>query len=338
MKWQYSAGDTLIIGIGVPIVFSVGLCGNFAFLFVIARIKRMRTITNFYLGNIAIADMIFLTTASGFYLSSFAKSSLIEDTIFESSIGCTLNFLPCMTGYFGSMILVTLVTLERFYAICFPLQHRSINGKGRTVKLVIISWLISLAFGAATVTGYGHHITYCFVWPETEEFHSIPTIKNACTGFNNFFWLLSTATETLPFLLTLCANTIMYVFIIKALGRRSVTKAEATQETQMKRVRNQVAFMLIINGSLFFLCQAPYRIVAIENFVVEITGDKFLSKSLHDTLLALGRTLFFINSAINTYVYNAVSPFYREAFKEAFCCVFVGKEAKAVSRTTTISN
>ncbi len=295
----------------------------------------MRTITNFYLANIAVADVIFLTTASGVYFACLAKSSLIEDAPFESSIGCTLNFLPCLTCYFGSMILVTLVTLERFYAICFPLHHRSISGKGRTVKLVIISWLISLVLGSASVTGYGHHATYCFIWPETEEFIDIPMIKNTCTGFSNFFWVFSTGAETLPFLLTLFANIVMYAFIIKTLGKRSIIKSEATaQEMQMKRIRYQVAFMLIINGSLFFLCQAPYRIVAIENFTLEITGVKFLSKRLHDSLLAFGRTLFFVNSAINPLVYNAVSSFYRQAFKEAFYCK--GKtEAKLVTNTVS---
>ena len=50
----------LVEKIFVPIFFGIELIGNVAFLLVLARVKIMRTKTNFYLANLAADDVMTL--------------------------------------------------------------------------------------------------------------------------------------------------------------------------------------------------------------------------------------------------------------------------------------
>lgn len=44
----YSRMDHVLIGIVMPVIMSLGIAGNGLFIFVIFRVKSMRTITNFF--------------------------------------------------------------------------------------------------------------------------------------------------------------------------------------------------------------------------------------------------------------------------------------------------
>ena len=65
----YSKTDKVMITIIFPIIVTVGLLANTAFLFTLVRVREMRTITNFYLANLALADFLFIiiTAVNYFY-------------------------------------------------------------------------------------------------------------------------------------------------------------------------------------------------------------------------------------------------------------------------------
>ncbi|XP_033096831.1 C-C chemokine receptor type 3-like, partial [Anneissia japonica] len=74
----YTDLDKVIIPIIMPIVVTIGIIGNVLTIFVIARKKCMHTPVNMYFANLAIADTLFLITASGWIWNSYIKSPVIE--------------------------------------------------------------------------------------------------------------------------------------------------------------------------------------------------------------------------------------------------------------------
>ena len=57
-EYFYSQQERLIILVFHPTSFVLGLVANFSFLLVLFQIPEMRTSTNAYLGNLAIADIV----------------------------------------------------------------------------------------------------------------------------------------------------------------------------------------------------------------------------------------------------------------------------------------
>ena len=124
----YSETDKVMITIVFPFIVTLGLLANTAFLFTLVRVREMRTLTNFYLANLAFADLFFVivTAVNHFYKYTWSPD-FQRGVPWTSAVGCAAISAAIYMPFVASICLVTLVSLERFLAICFPLKHRTTN-------------------------------------------------------------------------------------------------------------------------------------------------------------------------------------------------------------------
>ena len=327
----YTPIEDLFFTVVLPVIFITGLCGNAAFIYTVFNVKSMKTVTNTYLIHVAFADVMFVTLSSVPYAYLYHRSPIRYDISFRLSVGCVLLYFFPMTNYFASLLLITCVTIERYYAICQPLQHLMITGKSRTTKIIVASWVLGGVFGAAVVPRYSRLIGFCVEWPSDDDlFTSLPNQIHWCVEASPTLSLFADITQTAPLFLAMFVNLYMYVCIIVSLSRRPTmaTSRDKTNVQTSQRVRNQVARLLIINGSMFFICQTPYRFTVIHNMMVYLTGSGFLNAAQYGALFVSGRCLILFNSCVNPIVYVTTSSIYRQAFHEAFMC---RKQDKTVS-------
>ena len=159
--------DKVVLSMILPTIIAVGLIGNVAFLYVIARLERFHTLTNVYLINIAMAEIITISYAPILYVWSYFKSPIINYMPIENSVGCFTVWAVSYWGYFPSINTFTLVSLERWLAICRPLQHRRMKGKSRTIKFITSAWLIGFILAIFIASRYGKSVWFCMEWPNT---------------------------------------------------------------------------------------------------------------------------------------------------------------------------
>lgn len=107
-------------------IFIVGITGNILVCFVVCRNKAMHTVTNFFITNLALSDIMLCVLAVPFTpMYTFMKRWVF------GSVMCHL--LACAQGvsvYISSLTL-TSIALDRFIVIIFPFRHRmkvSIHG------------------------------------------------------------------------------------------------------------------------------------------------------------------------------------------------------------------
>ena len=315
----YSYTDAVIISIVNPCILTLGLLGNLAFLFVMARIRRMWTVTNMYLINMAVADTAFLTVAVSVKLANYIASPVNPDRSTLGHAGCIITVVLLDISYFASVFLVTLVSLEKFYAICRPVQHRLIGGKKRTAKLVVGAWLLALAFALVLLPTWVVYSKFCIVWPQKEEYRNLPESIKISLSITEWYTYFHDIFQTVPFFVALIINLGLYVKIIHRLSSRvsTVSSEPNAQNARRQKVRNQVALMLVINGVAFFVCLAPFEVVS---FILTFAGTGTLTEDQINTALWVGRIFAYINSVINPLIYNLTNPRYRQAFYEAFTC------------------
>ena len=199
----YSSVDKIMINGVLPIILVVGWAGNLAFLFSLIRVKWMRTVTNYYLANLALADISFLLVVVGDKLYSYNTVGIAGYMSFGRP-GCIIsNFLRRLV-FFASLFLVTLVSLERFYAICKPVQHWMLNGKTQTLKLVAFCWILSCVFAAILIPSSSNLKTLynvCFVWPDIPGYRDLPAKINLCYFYSEVWVPLSEGIEIVPFVI-----------------------------------------------------------------------------------------------------------------------------------------
>lgn len=120
-------------------IFLIGVIGNIFVICAILIDKDLRNFTNYLLANLSIADLLLLFTnvPSGIH-DLFAK-----ERWYFGKIWCFLvSFFEHTTGY-ASILSIFFITCDRYYVICRPLVVKSIMNQSRTLKLIVIIWLLS---------------------------------------------------------------------------------------------------------------------------------------------------------------------------------------------------
>ena len=315
MELQYSTISWSIILIFIPLVTAFGLSCNAAFIFVVHRVKAMRNTTNIFLINLAIADSFLLIVVGIRSVGGYVNSPVYDFSSFTLFVCAIFSFLTYLCT-FTSLWTITLVSIERYLAVCHPLWYRHVNSKRRAICLAIFSWFVSLPFATIILLGTSTPTT-CIVSSSVIT-HRI----SACDHDNNCEWCYTTviATDLLQFVIALFLNIVFYSLIVRKLTKSTfngVSKLHmSTSVRKRTETRNSVAKMLIVNGIVFFVCLTPFSIVNIVNIYSIKLNDKL--KPFSSPFVWIGRFMFLLNSALNPLIYNAANSRYRLAFKQTF--------------------
>lgn len=311
----YSNGMVFYTQCILPILLLLGFLDNAAFVYVVTKQSSMKTATNRYLVNLAIADIVFLLSAIGEKLWKFANSPLVDDDIPIGPVGCVVLPFLVDTAYFASLFFVTLVSAEIFFAVCYPKGKSLFQHRTWSLWLTVLAWLLS-GITAGLIAPSNTGLEYlCFTWSGSELTKSLPEVLAMCGRELPWLRTLMHVVQIVPFFITLFLNAFLYVKIVIGLNRsiirlRSHTSVKRDGDTHL---RNQIARMLVVNGVIFFLLLAPFEILSLLEAV-----NVYLSTS-HEVLTStITRGLMYFNSVVNPIIYTAMSQRYREAFKNAF--------------------
>ena len=311
----------------LPPIVILGLMANLMFLLVIFRVQEMRTITNFYLANLAVSDFLFLFM-QGFVdvMKMVTYGSKLQGEFYHTSTGCVIGDFLEYTPYFSSIGFVTLVVFERFLAICYPLKSRIISSRSRTAKLTISVWLTAFTLCLLRMLPIpikNNLQIVCSLWPDRDMFKRLPHEIRFCSHTNFEFVKIYGFVEILPFLIGVTSGIMFSSMIIHKLfqptpGYSNSVLNQAANNRQ--RMRTQVARMLIVNAIVFFVCMTPFQIA---NFFWVLSDYssltfRFWTKDIQIFLNRLGVVMTLCNSAVNPLIYTATNQRYRDSFKQAF--------------------
>ncbi|KAL0839293.1 hypothetical protein ABMA28_016043 [Loxostege sticticalis] len=125
------------------LIFMLSICGNCLVIATLASNRRMRTITNVYLLNLAISDFLL-----GVFCLPFTLVGQIYRRFFFGAILCKL--IPFVQAVSVSVDVWTLVaiSLERYFAICRPLKSRKWQTQCHAYKMIAMVWMLSIALNS----------------------------------------------------------------------------------------------------------------------------------------------------------------------------------------------
>ena len=316
-KMVYSPPEVVFSSIVVPCVMAVSFLSNSAFIFAVYHMPELRTITNAYLVNMAIADISFVQVDGIIhFVLPYVMSPLKSSVTFGQS-ECIIHAFVVNMFFYTSFTLITCVAVERFLAICYPLYQQMVSGKSRTIKIIITSWLMGGIFAAGLqVPPWAHLKTSCIVWPDGDEYLMLPKEHSICGHIPGFPIIYSFVGDGIIYLMAVGVNFTLYTKIIITLKRRASDKM-GTGTNQCK-VHKQVARLLIMNGAVFFVCSTPWQIVNLHRIIKHLF-ESHLFSNMHVKLLRdISVCMNFINSTVNPFVYMACSSTYRNAYLKAF--------------------
>ncbi|XP_072039909.1 neuropeptides B/W receptor type 2-like [Amphiura filiformis] len=319
-RLTYGPLDVFLITSFMPTILAIGLVGNLAFLLVVFRVPWMRTVTNRYLTNLAVADITFLISSVSHSLWQFYGSNGIYNEVFLGVAGCVT--LPTLSdiAHLASISFVTLVSIERYYAVCKPHAHSQSTVRQHNLLLIVTSWLGAVIIALVlNIPSRKNLSSFCVIWPDEENVANLPRAFGYCGPVQDTPWVIKAVNffQTVPYFTSFVVNACIYALVIHTLHRTNIGKHLTTStKSSHTTKRNRITAMLLINGSVFFLCLIPFELVSIYAIIAD--AEDIPNRSHLRTWVDLCRITVYINSVINPFLYNAINPRYRLAFFKAF--------------------
>ncbi|EDO49911.1 predicted protein, partial [Nematostella vectensis] len=291
---------------GYLLVVVLSLIGNALVVWVIRSAYRMRTVTNYFITNVAFADL--LTTVFNMMPTLF----WIIERKDPWSVGGTLGEILCKTLQFFQCVSVACsvfsmaaISMDRFFAIFRPLK-RIITFKLAKFIIALI-WASSCLISspliyALKLEGDGEDVNCVEVWAPLFDDYTSPMVYTI-------------ALFVLFYALPLTIIAALYAVIMFRLWRRQTPGQNSTSnQSNKERTNKKVLKMLITVVAVFALCWLP---LYVRMFLVFLQPSNFpcgLPYHLDFITLFLGHA----NSSINPYLYVVFNENFRKGFKTIF--------------------
>ena len=314
-SFLYTKTERFLFTIVLPLMLAVGLFLNASFAITVTRVSYMRTPTNFFLFSLAVSDSLFLVSAIGDKFVQISNSPIARDEGIYNHIGCSIRSLLVDTSYFASLFVITLVTLEKYFAVCKPIKQVRKRSKKRALKYIVITWIISFLIACTFIPLCMRISTDCYYWPYIDKYLDLPEYSIIFDPLDSVFYY-SIFCQSVPFFVTLVINAVVYFRLINALGVQVATSEKRGQDPERtNRIRKLVIRMLVINGAAFFLLLAPFEVTLLLKAIQDIRGAAlFASEDQARLIYMVVRMLAYVNAIINSAIYWASNKRYRDAF------------------------
>ena len=306
----FSATSKIVITVVYAITIMFGLAGNSLGLHLALKKKAGNQAINMLIANMAVADLLVTIFAMPY--------SLIYLHVGVRWIGGIIGQITCKIVHFSyqisipaSIITVLLVSLDRFFAIWYPMRGKVF----RKVKITTAAiWICSAAYAipfklANDIYEYNGNY-YCV------RFFSPFDNKNS----RQIYYLI---TFIFLYCIPLVILLVLYTLISRKVWQRkipgNVSKARHRSTEEEKR---RIIKALILIVVVFAVCWFPAHIM---HYLVYFRKDVYL------TIPPEVEVLFFwfchANSFINPCLYVLLSQGYRRYIRRSlqrlcFCCVF----------------
>ncbi|XP_040197852.1 olfactory receptor 493-like, partial [Rana temporaria] len=132
----------------VLIIYIVTICGNCLIIMLVYYSKTLHSPMYFFLSQLSVSDIMLITDIS---------PNMLNIVLHERT---SISFSGCITQYYVfSLIegfecfLLTVMSYDRYLAICFPLHYVSIMKQTLCIQLVLASWIVSCSVTSISTLG-----------------------------------------------------------------------------------------------------------------------------------------------------------------------------------------
>ncbi|XP_054886130.1 orexin receptor type 2 [Poeciliopsis prolifica] len=325
------------------VVFFVSLIGNSLVCFAVWKNRHMRTVTNYFIVNLSLADVLVTIIC--------LPASLVVDITESWFFGETLcKIVPYLQTISVSVSVLTLscIAQDRWYAICHPLKFKSTAKRAR--KSIFAIWVVSCIIMIPQAI-----VMECSsLLPELTNKTSLFTVCDEHWGAEVYPKVYHTGFFIVTYFAPLCLMVLAYIQICHKLwcqqipGNTSVIQrnwrtiqcsarssgsgesggmktSTVSAEIKQIRARRKTARMLMVVLFVFALCYLP---ISVLNILKRVFGT-FKNTNDRETIYAwftFSHWLIYANSAANPIIYNFLSGKFREEFKSAFSCSCYGQQ------------
>uniref|UniRef100_A0A672YFT1 Substance-K receptor n=1 Tax=Sphaeramia orbicularis TaxID=375764 RepID=A0A672YFT1_9TELE len=300
-QFQQPDWQVALWAIAYSLIILVSVTGNVTVIWIILAHRRMRTVTNYFIVNLAFSDVSMATFNT---LFNFVYA-LHNDWYFGLGYCRFQNFFP-ITAMFSSIYSMAAIAVHGYHP---PAETRL---SSTSTKVVIgLIWIVAvlLAFPQCyySVTRFYYPRTVCMVdWPDDYG------------GTHQLSYQF--AVILLIYLLPLLVMLVTYSLIGRTLWGGHIPGEASDHYHSQITAKRKVVKMMVVVVATFALCWLPYHIYFIlGTFNTDIYKQQYIQQVyLAIFWLAMSSTMY------NPIIYCCLNQRFRAGFRHAFAwCPFI---------------
>ncbi|XP_009993958.1 PREDICTED: C-C chemokine receptor type 6 [Chaetura pelagica] len=309
----------VFLPVSYSLICIIGLVGNVFVVMTFALYERAKSMTDVYLFNMAIADILFVLTLPLWAVYYAADKWIFGDFLCKMTKGIYAINFSC------GMLLLAFISMDRYIAIVqatksFKLRARTL---AHSKLICLVVWVSSILISTSSFL-YNESYTFSNETKEVcdqrfDKMSESKVLKSLLlflqVGFGFF----------IPFMFMLFC----YTFIVKSLQ-------QAQNSNKNKAIR-----VIVLIVAVFLVCQVPYNIVLLVTAInmgkvgKSCENDKIMSYAKYST-----ETIAFLHCCLNPVLYAFIGVKFRSYFVKIMkdlCCMRYKKYNKRTNSDTNNS-
>ncbi|XP_015680276.1 neuromedin-U receptor 2 [Protobothrops mucrosquamatus] len=285
------------------LIFIVGVSGNLLVCLVILKHRYLKTPTNYYLFSLAISDLLVLPC--GMPLEVYEMWS--NYPFLFRLVGCYFKTAFFETVCFASILIVTMVSIERYMAVLHPFRAKLKNTQQRALRIILILWLLSALFSLPNTS------IHCIVLQYFPNHTEVPgsVICAVVKSMWIYNWIIR-LTSLLFYMLPMSANSVLYCLMGLKVRRDRSLEAKEMQTNVKLSCRKFITRMLFVLVIIFGVRWAPFHTDRLfYSFVATWTEPL---ANIFNIIHVISGIFFYLSSAVNPIIYHVFSWCFRMAF------------------------
>lgn len=279
------------------IIFVVGIFGNALVCYAVIRNRAMQTVTNLFITNLALSDILLCVFAVPFtplytFLGRWVFGGLLCH-IMPYAQGCSVYI---------STLTLTSIAIDRFFVIIYPFKPRM---KIKTcIGLIIFIWVFALS----VTFPYGYYMAlqdiYCAEkWPSDQ--------------FRKAFGAVTTIMQfVVPFIVMAFCYTCVSIKLNDRLKTRPGSKNSKKEDAERERKR-RTNRMLIAMVAIFGLSWLPLNLINISSDFYSLAEDW----RYYMVLFFVAHFIAMSSTCYNPFLYAWLNENFRKEFKQILPCL-----------------
>ncbi|CAH1160283.1 unnamed protein product [Phaedon cochleariae] len=301
------------------IIFVTGVLGNVAVCVVIMKHKALSTPTDYYLLNLAIADLTLLIFGLPYDIMLYWYQ---YPWIFGQPVCQGRALISEMASYVSVLTVVTFST-ERYVAICHPMYTLVMSSLRRSLRIILCIWVVSFicALPFAIYSG----VDYI---PHPNESQNIILESALCAMISQPENIpLTEISTTIFFLIPMTIIIYQYIKMGLVMIRNSNNNGQLgdslsgcvhRKDRKYEMNNRNVVKMLSLVALGFFACWCPFHA---QRLISVHLDEDYYSEEINYWMYVVTGILYYFSSTLNPILYNVTSLRMRNAFKEVMCGV-----------------
>ncbi|XP_027416777.1 kappa-type opioid receptor isoform X3 [Bos indicus x Bos taurus] len=300
----------VIITAVYSVVFVVGLVGNSLVMFVIIRYTKMKTATNIYIFNLALADALVTTTMP------FQSTVYLMNSWPFGDVLCKVVISIDYYNMFTSIFTLTMMSVDRYIAVCHPVKALDFRTPLKAKIINICIWILSSSVGISAIVLGGTKVR--------EDMEVIEcSLQFPDDDYSWWDLFMKVCVFVFAFVIPVLIIIVCYTLMILRLKSVRLLSGSREKDRNLRRITR----LVLVVVAVFVVCWTPIHIFILVE-ALGSTAHSTAALSSYYFCIALGYT----NSSLNPILYAFLDENFKRCFRDFCFPIKMRMERQSTSR------